>query len=38
MSDTYPPVTLPNTEVRILQFANVDQEYKLFVSLPQGYD
>lgn len=38
MSTTYPPVTLPGTEVRLLHSANVDQEYKLFIALPMGYD
>jgi predicted alpha/beta superfamily hydrolase len=38
MSSTLPPVTLPNTETRILHSANVDQEFKLFISLPSEYD
>ena len=38
MPITYPPVTFPGTEVRMLQSANVDQEFKLFISLPQSYD
>lgn len=37
MSHTYPPVTLPGTEVRMLPSANVDQEYKLFILLPADY-
>lgn len=38
MTNLYPPVTLPGTEVRLLYSSNVDQEYKLFVSFPSGYD
>lgn len=38
MSNTHPPVELPDTEVRLLHSSNIDQEYKLFVSLPPGYD
>jgi predicted alpha/beta superfamily hydrolase len=38
MSNTHPPVALPGTEVRLLQSSNVDQEYKLFISLPSDYD
>ncbi len=38
MSNTHPPVTLPGTEVRLLQSPNVDQEYKLFIALPSDYD
>lgn len=38
MSSSYPPVTLPGTEVRLLHSANVDQEFKLFISFPSGYD
>jgi predicted alpha/beta superfamily hydrolase len=37
-SNSYPPVTLPGTEVRLLHSATVNQEYKLFVALPQGYE
>lgn len=37
MSEQFPKVTIPNTEVRILQSSNVGQAYKLFVSLPEGY-
>lgn len=32
------PVTLPNSEVHLLQSAHIDQEYKIFVSLPMGYN
>lgn len=38
MSNSHPPVTLPGTEVRLLHSSNVNQEYKLFVSFPSGYD
>ena len=38
MSTTYPPITLPGTEVRVLHAANIDQAYKLFIALPVGYD
>ncbi len=37
MSNTLPPVTLPGTEVRLLHSSNVDQEFKLFISLPSDY-
>jgi len=37
MSEQIPRVTIPNTEVRTLQSNNVSQEYRLFVSLPDGY-
>ncbi|MFM2478694.1 alpha/beta hydrolase [Celerinatantimonas sp. MCCC 1A17872] len=33
----FPEVTIPNTEVHILRSSNMEQEYKLFVSLPPGY-
>lgn len=38
MSDSHSPVTLPGTEVRLLHSANIDQEYKLFISLPANYE
>jgi predicted alpha/beta superfamily hydrolase len=38
MANTHPPVTLPGTEVRLLHSSKVDEEYKLFISLPPGYD
>ena len=38
MSNAHLPVTLPGTEVRLLCSPHVDQEYKLFISLPAGYD
>lgn len=37
MSEQFPRVTIPNTEVRTLQSNNVSQKYRLFVSLPDGY-
>lgn len=37
MSVNCPEVTIPNTEVHILQSSNVNQKYKLFISLPEGY-
>jgi len=37
MSEQFPKVTIPNTEVRMLRSSNVGQEYKLFISLPEGY-
>lgn len=37
MSNVYPPVTLPRTEVRMLKSSKNDQEYKLFISLPSNY-
>jgi len=36
MSNLFPPVTLPYTEVRTLSSSNVDQEYKISVALPVG--
>lgn len=38
MSDHYPPVTLPRTEVRMLRSHYSGREYKLFISLPEGYE
>ncbi|HXI20747.1 MAG TPA: alpha/beta fold hydrolase [Gemmatimonadales bacterium] len=35
---TFPPVALPRTEVRRLQSRGVGVEYKLYVSLPRGYE
>ena len=37
MNDLHPQVTLPNTEVRVLQSAFVDQQYQLFIKLPTNY-
>jgi len=35
--NTLPQVSLPNTEVHMIESKNVDQTFKIFVSLPQGY-
>ena len=37
MSSPYPPVTLPNTEVRPLKSSIVDDTYRLHISLPVTY-
>ena len=37
MSEKIPLVTIPNTEVHLLQSSHAEQTYQLFVSLPQGY-
>lgn len=37
MSHTYPPVTLLNTEVRMIGSSNVDQEFKILIRLPPDY-
>lgn len=37
MSSEYPPVSLPNTEVRLLKSSIVDAKYRLHVSLPSTY-
>jgi predicted alpha/beta superfamily hydrolase len=37
MSDTPSLVTLPDSEVHLLESSHVDQTYKLFISLPEGY-
>ena len=37
MSEQAPLITLPHTEVQLLQSSYVKQEYKLFVSLPVDY-
>ena len=31
-------ITLPNTEVQVINSKENDVAYKLFVSLPEGYD
>ena len=33
----FPAATLPNTEVRSLSSAKVDQEFRIFVALPASY-
>ncbi|RTK92954.1 MAG: alpha/beta hydrolase [Rickettsiales bacterium] len=33
-----PPITLPNTEIRLITSKENNVAYKLFVSLPEGYD
>lgn len=38
MSRQYAQVTIPNTEVRSLSSSIVDQEYRIFVAFPHGYD
>jgi len=37
MSEASPQVTLSNTEVQQLTSSHVDQTFKIFVSLPEGY-
>ena len=37
MSTTYPQVTIPNTEVRMLSSSHADQEFKIKVGLPLSY-
>jgi hypothetical protein len=37
MSSTYPPVTLPNTQVRLLTSSIVNDTYRLHISLPITY-
>ena len=37
MSSPYPPVTLPNTEIRLLESSIVDDTYRLHISLPVTY-
>ncbi len=37
MTRNFPPISLPNTEVRHLQSEHVAQEYKLFIQLPDDY-
>lgn len=37
MSTQFPMVTIPNTEVRMFPSFNVDQEFRIFVALPDGY-
>lgn len=36
-AQTWHPVTLPNTEIRLLSSAHVRQSYKLYISLPPDY-
>ena len=33
-----PPITLPNTEIRLIKSKENNISYKLFVSLPEGYN
>ena len=33
-----PPITLPNTEIRLITSKENNVAYKLFVSLPEGYN
>jgi predicted alpha/beta superfamily hydrolase len=35
---SHPPVTIPGSEVRLLPSSHVDQEYRLSIALPPGYD
>jgi uncharacterized protein len=35
--NAFPPVILPNTEVRLLPSKNVNKDYKLYISLPKSY-
>lgn len=35
--ENFPPVTLPNTEVRALHSSATQIDYKLYISLPQSY-
>lgn len=37
MSEKFPAVTLPGSEVRMLYSAYVEQKYQLFIALPEGY-
>ena len=37
MPNTYPPIIIPGTEVRILHSTYVDEDYKLFIYLPWEY-
>lgn len=37
MSSQYPPVTLPDTEVRLLKSSIVNDTYRLYISLPITY-
>jgi len=37
MSSTHPPVTLPNTQVRLLKSSIVNDTYRLHISLPITY-
>ena len=37
MSSPYPPVSLPNTEIRLLESSIVDDTYRLHISLPVTY-
>ncbi len=37
MSSPHPPVTLPNTQVRLLKSSLVSATYKLYISLPATY-
>ena len=37
MSTQHPPVTVPDTEMRMLSSSHSDQEYQISVALPPGY-
>jgi hypothetical protein len=37
MKSNYPPVTLPNSETRVLESEIVDDIYRLNIALPEGY-
>lgn len=36
-AETFSPVTLPNTEIRLLHSEQTNADYKLYISLPQNY-
>ncbi len=36
-AETFSPVTLPNTEIRLLHSNQAGVDYKLYISLPQNY-
>jgi len=38
MSEKYPPITLPRSEVRVLHSAHVGQDYRLLITLPEEYE
>ena len=37
-SEQFDPVTIPNSEKRIIQSVIVNQQYNLFIHLPAGYN
>ena len=37
MNDNFPPVTIPNSELRFLRSRLLGKEYKIQVALPTGY-